>query len=122
MSDDADTVQAAAKAAAKAANEKMFNKMDLSNAIAEKTGLPRPKANAVIDATLAIMTEQLAQGIEVRFGGFGIFGVAERKAGKGRDPRTGAEIDIPASRTVRFRPSKGLREAVADKVAEDDAA
>jgi DNA-binding protein HU-beta len=118
MSDDVDTAQAAAKAA----NEKMFNKMDLAGAIAAKTGLPRPKASALVDATLAILTEQLAQGVEVRFGGFGIFAVAERKAGKGRDPRTGADIDIPASKTVRFRPSKGLRDAVAGKVADGDEA
>jgi DNA-binding protein HU-beta len=55
--------------------------------------------------------------MEVRFGGFGSFAVTERKAGKGRDPRTGVEIDIPASKTVRFRASKGLRDTISGKVA-----
>jgi DNA-binding protein HU-beta len=99
-------------------DEKLFKKGDLALSVSEKTGLPRPKANAVVEAILAIVAEQLTHGTEVRFGGFGSFVVAERKAGKGRDPRTGVEIDIPASKTVRFRPSKGLRDSVSGKTAE----
>ena len=107
----------AAEITAAPTEEKLFKKSDLAVLLAEKLGLPRPKANAAVEAMLAIMADQLVQGTEVRFGGFGSFNVTERKAGKGRDPRTGVEIDIPASKTVRFRPSKGLRDSVSGKVA-----
>jgi DNA-binding protein HU-beta len=99
-------------------DDKLFKKGDLVVTVSEKTGLPRPKANAVVEAVLEILAAQLTRGAEVRFGGFGSFIVAERKAGKGRDPRTGVEIDIPASKTVRFRPSKGLRDSVSGKLAD----
>jgi DNA-binding protein HU-beta len=102
-------------------DDKFFKRGDLAVAVAEKTGLPRPKALAVVESTLEILVEKLKAGQEVRLVGFGVFVVADRKAGKGRDPRTGAEIDIPESKSVRFRPSKALRDSVSGKVAEPEA-
>jgi DNA-binding protein HU-beta len=99
-------------------DDKVINKGDFIVAVAEATGLPRPKAASALTATLDMIGVQLSKGVEVRFGGFGSFAVSERKAGKGRDPRTGAEIDIPASKTVRFRASKGLRDIISGKVPE----
>ncbi len=94
--------------------EKVVNRHGLVSAVAEKTGLPRGKALSAMDAVFEVISESLKGGKEVRVLGFGAFAVSERKAGKGRDPRTGAEIDIPASKSVRFRAGKSLRDAVAD--------
>jgi DNA-binding protein HU-beta len=99
----------------KSRDEKFFKRTDLAASVADKTGLPRPKALHAVEAVLDVVIERLKAGQEVRLVGFGAFIVAERKAGKGRDPRTGAEIDIPESKSVRFRPSKVLRDAVSGK-------
>ncbi len=95
--------------------DKFFKRQELLAAVADKTGLPRPKAGAALDAVLETIAARLKEGQEVRLQGFGVFVVTERKAGKGRDPRTGAEIDIPRSKSVRFRPLKSLRNAVSGK-------
>ncbi len=92
---------------------KVFNRQELVTQVAEKTGLPRAKAVAAVLAVIECTGGALKEGKEVRLTGFGVFQVSERKAGKGRDPRTGAEIDIAESKSVRFRPGKMLRELVA---------
>jgi DNA-binding protein HU-beta len=101
---------------------RFFRRQDLLAALSEKTGLTRPKALAAMDAMLETITEILKEGQEVRLVGFGAFVPTERKAGKGRDPRTGVEIDIPESKSVRFKPGKSLRDAVAGKAAATDPA
>jgi DNA-binding protein HU-beta len=97
------------------ADAKHFKRAALAAAVAEKTGLPRVKATLAVEAVFDTIGERLGRGQEVRLVGFGAFVVADRKAGKGRDPRTGVEIDIPEGKSVRFRPGKGLREQVAGK-------
>jgi DNA-binding protein HU-beta len=97
--------------------DNVFKRQELATAVAEKIGLPRTKASGAVDAVLEVIAEQLKSGQEVRLVGFGVFVVGERKAGKGRDPRTGAEIDIPAAKSVRFRASKTLRDSIAGKAA-----
>jgi DNA-binding protein HU-beta len=97
--------------------DSFFKRQDLAGAVVEKTGLPRAKAVAAVDAVLEIIGEHLKLGQEVRLVGFGAFMVSKRKAGKGRDPRTGSEINIPEGKSVRFRPGKALRDAVSGKVA-----
>ncbi|GBQ82002.1 histone-like DNA-binding protein HU [Asaia bogorensis NBRC 16594] len=92
--------------------EKPLNKQELIAAVAEKTDLPKAKAGDVVEALFASIEEALARKQEVRLVGFGSFATATRKAAKGRNPRTGEEIDIPASVSVRFRPGKGLKDAV----------
>lgn len=94
---------------------KFFKMNDLVAALAEKTGLARPKARATVDAMLETIEASLKSGHQVRLAGFGTFVVSERKGGKGRDPRTGEEIDIPDSKSVRFRPGKQLKDAVAEQ-------
>ena len=94
-------------------SDRVFNRQKLVGAVTEKTGLPRAKALAAVEAVFETMSSSLKSGKEVRVLGFGAFSVSERKAGKGRDPRTGAEIDVPQSKSVRFRAGKGLRELVA---------
>jgi DNA-binding protein HU-beta len=95
--------------------DKFFKRHDLVAAVAEKTALPRTKAVSAVDAVFEAIEKTLKAGQEVRLMGFGSFTVTDRKAGKGRDPRTGVEIDIPSSKSVRFRAGKSLKEAVAVK-------
>jgi DNA-binding protein HU-beta len=96
------------------ASPKVFNRQALVAAVAEKTGLPRAKALSAVEAVFDAIGGSLKTGHEVRVLGFGAFAVSERKAGKGRDPRSGAEIDIAASKSVRFRAGNALRGMVSD--------
>jgi len=86
--------------------------MDLIAAVAEETELSRTKAAEVVDAVFGAIEKALKNQEEVRLVGFGTFATAERKAGTGRNPRTGEEMEIPASTTVRFKAGKGLKDAV----------
>ena len=89
-----------------------MNKMDLVAAVAEETDLSRAKAAEVVDAVFGAIEGALKKQDEVRLVGFGTFATAQRKAGMGRNPRTGEEMKIPASTTVRFKAGKGLKDAV----------
>jgi len=95
-------------------NDKMFKRQDLVAAVSQKTGLPKNKAMEVVEAVFDTISDTLKSGQEIRLIGFGNFAVTERKAGKGRDPRTGEEIDIAESKSVRFKAGKTLRSSVAD--------
>ena len=90
-----------------------MNKQDLVAVVAEAGDMPKAKAGDVLDAVFTAITKVLAnkEG-EVRLVGFGTFSTSKRKAGKGRNPRTGEEIKIPASTSVRFKAGKGLKDAV----------
>jgi len=88
------------------------NKNDLIAAVADGADLPRTKAGDAVDAVLAAITAALKRKDEVRLAGFGTFVAAERKASTGRNPRTGEEMQIPASTTVRFKVGKGLKDTV----------
>lgn len=89
-----------------------MKKLDLIAAVAAHTELPRAAATQAVDAVFSAIEAALKAKQEVRLTGFGSFAVADRKAAKGRNPRTGEEIDIPASTSVRFKPGKGLKDAV----------
>jgi DNA-binding protein HU-beta len=94
-----------------------MNKSELVDAVAAKSGLTKAHAADAIDATVSAIQEALKAGDQVTLVGFGVFATAERPARTGRNPRTGAEIQIPASRLPKFKPGKGLRDAVALPVA-----
>ncbi|PTW60674.1 DNA-binding protein HU-beta [Breoghania corrubedonensis] len=89
-----------------------MNKNDLVAAVAEKSGLSKAQAGDAVDAAFAAITETLKSGGEVRIIGFGNFMVSERAATEGRNPRTGDPIQIPASKTPKFKAGKGLKDAV----------
>jgi DNA-binding protein HU-beta len=89
-----------------------MNKQELIAAVAEKTDLPKAKAGDVIDEVIEAITKALKKKQEVRLVGFGTFSTSKRKAGKGRNPRTGEEIKIPATTTVRFKAGKQLKDSV----------
>ncbi len=89
-----------------------MNKMDLIAAVAEETELSRAKATEAVDAVFGAIEKALKNSEEVRLVGFGSFATAVRKASTGRNPRTGEEIKIEASTSVRFKAGKALKDAV----------
>jgi DNA-binding protein HU-beta len=87
----------------------MTNKAELIDVVAETTESSKAAAGAALDAVIDAISQALAKGEEVRLVGFGTFSVKSRAAGKGRNPATGEEIDIPASNSVRFKPGAQLK-------------
>jgi DNA-binding protein HU-beta len=88
------------------------NKTELVEQIAQKADLSRRDAEQAVDAALKTIEEQLASGGEITLTGFGKFHVAERGARQGRNPQTGATIQIAASRVPRFSAGSKLKESV----------
>lgn len=89
-----------------------MNKSELVSAIAEKSGLTKADAAKALDATVSSVTEALGNGDAVAIIGFGTFKVGERAARTGRNPQTGAEMQIPAAKVPKFTAGKSLKEAV----------
>ncbi|MBA43455.1 MAG: DNA-binding protein HU [Magnetococcales bacterium] len=89
-----------------------MNKNELISKVAETSGLTKADAARAVDGVLDSISSSLSSKQEVRLAGFGTFTVTHRKATTGRNPRTGAPIQIAASNMPKFRPGKGLREAV----------
>jgi DNA-binding protein HU-beta len=88
-----------------------MNKGDLVNEVS-KVLKTKKDAQAAVDCVLSSITETLGKGGSVSLLGFGTFKVAERKARKGRNPQTGEEIYIAASKVPKFVAAKALKEAV----------
>lgn len=89
-----------------------MNKNELVAAVAEKAGLTKKDADKAVAAVFDSIQEALAAGEKIQIIGFGIFEVKERPARKGRNPRTGEDIEIPASKNPGFRAGKALKDAV----------
>lgn len=89
-----------------------MTKEELVRFVAEKAELKRVQAEKAVEAFVEAVRQAAASGGAVRIPGFGSFEVRERAARRGRNPQTGAELAIPARKTVVFRPGKDLREAV----------
>lgn len=89
-----------------------LTKPELINVVAEKTGMKKKDADIAVNAVLNSITETLNKGKQVSLVGFGTFDVRTRRERIGRNPRTGEQITIPASRRCVFRPGRKLREAV----------
>ena len=89
-----------------------MNKAELIAAVAEKTGLSKKDTEAVVSASIEVITESLAQGEKVQLVGFGSFEVKTRAARVGRNPRTKEEIEIPASKLPVFKAGKALKDTV----------
>ncbi len=90
----------------------MTNKAELIEHVAEATESSKAAAAAAIDAVIEGISKSLKKGEEVRLVGFGTFSVKKRAAGKGRNPATGEEIKIPASKNVRFKAGAQLKATV----------
>lgn len=89
-----------------------MNKAELINAISKETDLSNVAAGKTLDAVLSSITNALAAGDSVRLIGFGTFKVSVRRARTGRNPSTGAEIQIPARKAPTFIAGKALKEKV----------
>ncbi|HBO55560.1 HU family DNA-binding protein [Leuconostoc mesenteroides] len=90
----------------------MANKQELVDSVAKATGLTKKDATASVDAVFASVEEALKNGEKVQLIGFGNFEVRDRAARKGRNPQTGEEIQIAASKVPAFKPGKALKDAV----------
>lgn len=89
-----------------------MNKNDLISEVAKVSGLTKVDASKATDALFEAITTSLKKGSDLRLVGFGTFSVASRAAKTGRNPRTGAEIKIPASKQPKFKAGQTLKDAV----------
>lgn len=89
-----------------------MKKIELVKHIAQCADISNKDADLALSAMLQGITEAMAQGEEVSLVGFGTFKVSERAARTGRNPKTGEEIQIAASKVPAFKAGKGLKEAV----------
>ena len=89
-----------------------MNKIDLVASVAAQTGLNKDKADTVVSSFIEQITNALNRNESVALIGFGTFSPAVRAARSGRNPRTGAVIEIAARKNVVFKPGKALKAAV----------
>ncbi len=90
----------------------MAGKGDVITAIAEQAGISKKEAAAAFDAFVAYISDSCQRGERCAIPGLGSFSVTQRKAREGRNPRTKEKINIPASRNVRFKAGKDLRDSL----------
>lgn len=89
-----------------------MNKNELVELMAEKMGSTKKEAEVALVAFTESVKDALVDGKKVQLIGFGNFEVRDRAARKGRNPQTGEDIEIPASKVPAFKPGKGLKDAV----------
>ncbi|MBD8847976.1 HU family DNA-binding protein [Priestia megaterium] len=89
-----------------------MKKAELIEAVASKSELPKQDAKKAIDALFETISTTLAKGEKVQLVGFGTFEVRERAERTGRNPQTGEEMTIPATKVPGFKVGKELKEAV----------
>ena len=89
-----------------------MNKQDLVKLVSEKTGITKEAAGQAQKTVIEAISSALEKGDSVSLIGFGSFKVVDRAAREGRNPSTGEKIQIPASKAVKFTPSKVLKERV----------
>ncbi len=110
--------KAPAKAPAKAAKAPKVGKGDtvtlrhLGNAISEVHSLPKKQANEILSNMIDMITTHLKKGARIRIGGLGILQVKKRPARMGRNPATGEQIKIKASKKLSFRAAKEVKDAI----------
>ncbi len=89
-----------------------MNKAELVSAIADKTSLSKKDAESAIKAFTEVIAEELKKGEKVQLVGFGTFEVSKRAARVGRNPQTGKEMKIPASKAPKFKAGKALKDSI----------
>ncbi|MFM0203252.1 HU family DNA-binding protein [Paraburkholderia fungorum] len=89
-----------------------MNKQELVDAVAAATGASKAATGEAIDAFTGAITSAVGKGDTVQLIGFGSFSTGARAARVGRNPATGAEIQIPAAKTVKFTAGKAFKDAV----------
>lgn len=89
-----------------------MNKQELIDQVASAADMTKSDAASAVDALLDTITGALKKGDDVRLTGFGSFVVTKRAASTGRNPRTGATVQIPAANVPKFKAGKALKDAV----------
>ena len=89
-----------------------MNKLQLTEALVQKTGMTKKAAAEAVSALIDVIGEALAAGDDVKITGFGGFEVKERAARTGRNPKTGEAVEIPASKYVAFSAGSQLKDKV----------
>jgi DNA-binding protein HU-beta len=89
-----------------------MNKTDLISKMSDHSGVSKSHCTKVLDAFIEAVESALKSGDDVRLVGFGTFSVSKRAAMKGRNPRTGQEIKIAASKRPKFKPGKHFIDAL----------
>jgi DNA-binding protein HU-beta len=88
----------------------IMNNSDLAESLAASHGITKTDARAMVDAVFASIAEAAAKGEEISLNGFGKFKVKDSPAREGRNPSTGATIQIAASRKLSFTPAKAVKD------------
>ena len=89
-----------------------MNKTELVAAVAEQAGLSKKDAEKAVKAFTDVVSEELVNGGKIQLVGFGTFEVSERAAREGRNPKSGEVMNIPASKTPKFKAGKALKDMV----------
>ena len=89
-----------------------MNKTELVAAMAEKAQISKKDAEAALKAFTDVVAEELKKGEKIQLVGFGTFEVSERAARTGRNPQTGAEMTIAASKAPKFKAGKALKDSI----------
>tara|TARA_B100002019_G_C21206810_1_gene567138 strand:- start:869 stop:1141 length:273 start_codon:yes stop_codon:yes gene_type:complete len=89
-----------------------MNKAQLLSQLSEQSGVTKKDAESVLEALTSVVSESLKSGDKVSIAGFGTFKVRENSARTGRNPQTGESIQIAASKSASFKPSKQLKDSL----------
>ncbi|RKD35159.1 MULTISPECIES: HU family DNA-binding protein [Lacrimispora] len=89
-----------------------MNKAELITAVSEKAELSKKDAEKAVKALTDVISEELVKGEKIQLVGFGTFEVSERAAREGRNPKSGEVMNIPASKTPKFKAGKALKDMV----------
>jgi len=87
-----------------------MTKADLIESVAGKLDLPKGQAERAVNLVFEDIVKGLRNGDKINISGFGTFAVSERKARTGRNPKTGESIEIPASKSAKFKAGKSLKD------------
>jgi DNA-binding protein HU-beta len=98
-----------------ASTQESFKKADFVAAVAEKTGLNKKESEEAMQAVLEVIQEAIGKNKKVTLAGFGTFTMKERAARKGRNPQTGEEMQISASKSPGFSPAKAWKDEINGK-------
>ena len=89
-----------------------MTKAELITSLSEKTGLAKNQVNEVLKSLVDSIVDEVKSGGSISLPGLGTYSLNERPARKGRNPRTGEDMDIPASKTMKFKVSKTVKDAL----------
>ena len=91
-----------------------MTKIEIIQSVHEKMGFPKKNSAEIVESVFNIIKDSLARGEKIKISGFGNFIVKEKKSRRGRNPQTGAEIEISSRRVLTFKSSQVLRKALND--------